>query len=942
MCASRCWLVFFCLLARLALAASDPLLQIEAGRHAAFVHALVADPAHGEFWSASEDKTLRRWRLSDGRLLDTLRVPARAGAQGQLYALALSPDGHTLATGGWTCWDIEHRACIYLVDRATGALLGRLPDLEEVVASLKFSPDGRFLAVGLMGREGLRVFRLQDRRLVFSDRDYRDKLLELDFTPQGQLLTASLDGFVRLYGADFTLLGRSVAGLAGREPFGLSISPSGAEVAIGFNDAPRVTILRADTLAVQRQLIPPAVDRFRQLTRVAWSGDGRTFFATGESSVGSESVIARWRMADGRSLPSLVTATGRIGALVSISAQQLLLGSEQGVLAILSDDGQPRWRLEGAVDNFDARTELRLTADGTGVGVRRPGNNSGWRFDVAHLLLTTQSAQEPALRAAVTRQSNLTVTFSAESLSVNGRALALEPLERVHSYAIDVAGRQVVAGTEWALHALSVEGQKRWAVRTSTTVRQVNVSADGRWVVALLADGTVRWFAASSGAEVLSLFVSRRLTQWVAWTPSGRYASSPLGDELVGWQWAHGFDTWPDYFRAVQFENDLYQPADVTRALRADSAAAKSRSLPGLLATLPLPPRLTLVASGNAKLLLTASSSGLPMLAMTVYINDIPQTRTVERALSGRDQQTLVRELPLPLGRSDRTIRVEISNGRSLGLVERLITEPAAAADNIEPGDLYVFAVGVNHFTQLDPGVALSYAARDAEEVAAMLRRWGARRFRQVHVQTLSDLGTLPTQAAIRSILARLADVRGNDTVMVFLASHGISDDAGNYYFVPRDARSVDVDAVLAGKVVDDSASLLGWAVIFERLRQTAGRRFLIVDTCQARNVVGRFDPRSLVKRSASSRIGFMLASRGDEESQEYARSRHGLFTLGLLQGLQPANDRNRDGRVNVREWFEAAASTVERLRDRSIGPQTPQFEAPESLAALPLLESAP
>ncbi len=96
--------------------------------------------------------------------------------------------------------------------------------------------------------------------------------------------------------------------------------------------------------------------------------------------------------------------------------------------------------------------------------------------------------------------------------------------------------------------------------------------------------------------------------------------------------------------------------------------------------------------------------------------------------------------------------------------MKRLITEPAGTTEPAEPGDLYVLAVGVNHFTQLDPGVALSYAARDAEEVAAMLRRWGAGRFRQVRVQTLSDLGTLPTQAAIRAMLAHLADVRGNDT----------------------------------------------------------------------------------------------------------------------------------------------------------------------------------
>ncbi len=385
------------------------------------------------------------------------------------------------------------------------------------------------------------------------------------------------------------------------------------------------------------------------------SGDGRTLFATGEASLDSGSVIARWRMADGVSLPSLATATGRIGSLVSTSAQQLLFGSEQGVLAILSDDGQPRLRLEGAVDAFDVRTELRLSSDGTRVGVRIPGNTTGWQFDALRLQLLPQSSDDKGLHLPIRQQRGWAVKFSNGSLIVNGHALAVEPLERVHAYAIDVVGRQAVAGTEWALHALGADGQKRWAVRTATTVRQVHVSADGRWVVALLADGTARWFAASSGEEVLSLFVSGRLTQWVAWTPSGRYASSPLGDELVGWQWSRGLDAWPDYFRAVQFENDLYQPGVVIGALRTTSAAAKSRPMPVLLSALPLPPRLTLTASGNAKLTLTASSSGLPMLAMTVYINDIPQTRTVERALSGRDQQTLVRELPLPAGRTDRT-----------------------------------------------------------------------------------------------------------------------------------------------------------------------------------------------------------------------------------------------------------------------------------------------
>ena len=93
---------------------TTPLLRIDTGRHTAFIHALVLDEKSGKAWSASEDKTIRVWRIADGRLLDTFRVPAGLAAEGQLYALALSPDGRTLAAAGWTCWDVERAACIYL------------------------------------------------------------------------------------------------------------------------------------------------------------------------------------------------------------------------------------------------------------------------------------------------------------------------------------------------------------------------------------------------------------------------------------------------------------------------------------------------------------------------------------------------------------------------------------------------------------------------------------------------------------------------------------------------------------------------------------------------------------------------------------------------------------------------------------------------------------
>ena len=209
--ASRLWLA---LALTLAVAAwgealpTAPLLRIETGRHTAFIHALALDEVAGKAYSASEDKTIRVWRIADGRLLDTFRVPAGLRAEGQLYALALSPDRRTLAAAGWTCWEADHAACIYLLDPDTGALRAKISGLEEVVASLRFSPDGKHLAAGMMGTAGLAVYELQNRTRVAADHEYRGKLLELDFSPHGELLTSSMDGFLRVYDRQFKLSGR--------------------------------------------------------------------------------------------------------------------------------------------------------------------------------------------------------------------------------------------------------------------------------------------------------------------------------------------------------------------------------------------------------------------------------------------------------------------------------------------------------------------------------------------------------------------------------------------------------------------------------------------------------------------------------------------------------------------------------------------------------------
>ena len=211
----------------------EPILRVDSGMHIAPIMSLAVDSTNQFVITGSIDKTIRVWQASDGRLLKTIRPPISDGREGMINALALSPDGSTIAAGGWTGEQWDNSFCIYFFDRETGRFLKRITGLQNAVFYLAYSTDGSRLVATMGERSGIRVYRTGDLSLIAEDHEYDSFSKGAAFDHQGRLVTTAWDGYIRLYDQNFSLLAK-VKIPALNQPYGVSFSSDGTKIAVGY------------------------------------------------------------------------------------------------------------------------------------------------------------------------------------------------------------------------------------------------------------------------------------------------------------------------------------------------------------------------------------------------------------------------------------------------------------------------------------------------------------------------------------------------------------------------------------------------------------------------------------------------------------------------------------------------------------------------------------
>ena len=359
-------------------------------------------------------------------------------------------------------------------------------------------------------------------------------------------------------------------------------------------------------------------------------------------------------------------------------------------------------------------------------------------------------------------------------------------------------------------------------------------------------------------------------------------------------------------------------------------------------------------ADSELALKIKATDSKYPLDRLRVYLNNVPVNGREGELLRDAKSQTLERIIPVKLAAGRNKIQVSVLNSAG---AESLYgnAEVTCAAQRPKP-TLYAVAMGVSEYA--NPEWNLKYAAKDARDILERVKSRSGSIYGEIKELLLTDRDA--TKESLGKIREFLSKATVDDTVLMFVAGHGLLDSKYDYYFGTSDIdfdnpsakgiafgefddlladlpclrKSLLVDTCHAGELDEDEKKNLASAaglpaplplVQGVAMRSVGKRGMTIKPTEGARGKSEWYDRlQSLfvdLRRGSGSTI--LSSSAGAEYSLESSEQKNGLFTYAVLEALdgKKSSDTNKDGSVTMSELADYVKTRVAALTNNKQSP---------------------
>lgn len=899
---------------------TTPILQIESGGHTTAIVDMFFTNDGKQLVTASRDKTVRVWDVSNGKLLRTLRGQIGDGEPGMIFAAALSSDNRWLAISGWMSMvsgmqGVSNKTGqIRLFDFQSGEivrLLGQTEGASFGTQALAFSPDNTTLVSSYGG---------------------------------GKLVLWNvLTGQSRELGQHFN------------DIHSVSFSPNGQQVVVGNDNYAAVMDIFSGKV-IQNLIIDNPVSE--NDNAVVFTPDGRYILSNADWSYNK---IVLWDANSGKSIKVLASSNSKIRRLIISSDSSLVLainGKHCDVYAIPSGKLVKRFSkhdntIFSAVfaptgtlvasaggnrntiyiwDALTGEVKQRIQSAGSKiVNIGLSGHLLGWGKDITHIApkgsafaINKNTDGSAFARSELTHQYDLkTRTIQPIDADFSWRrglksTAQASIISGDDGYSLDLKnGKKWTASEKGALSltlspdsssiieggsyphisAISTndgEFQKEY-IGHKGAIWSLATSEDGRLLVSGSQDQTMRIWDLDSRKNLLTIFHGDD-DEWAAWTPEGFFDASPNGDKYIGWHVNQGEDKAAKFFSATQFRRYLYRPDIVINTLdllssgkAIQQAGMSDFTLGDLIERAPSNITISNIKPLNNRqlevsILLSINQTNIPE-RITIFVNGSQQLSEKERVLSGINPSDA---LTYVVSSSDKKniIKVLVENKWAESSAEAHFTNPNWSNDKKPKGVLYVTAIGINSYPNLPHDQQLNTPGLDAERISKIFKELEGKLYDKVEIQLLTNKTNIHiTASQISKLLLKQAEsTSAEDTSIIFLAGHGVTDSKNNYHFVTADT---GINNLKAEKVDIINGTSFDWTLLHKALDITQGTRLVIVDTCQAGAVLSksRIDIKKLIKDVHD--VNAIIYSGTSRQQAGLETNKGGVFTNAILDGIQ-------------------------------------------------------